>query len=168
LSEQWVDIGGQMMALGRLDELCRAVEEGRLADLDALNGAFDQIDTAYGEDEWAWVRRAYDRVFDKPIDELSGEDLLDIADQLKTTQGKNLKLVLHDAMKEFDAGVRTGFGQDGSDEDVAPDFEAVRGTIETNKFVAQMNREIASLDDLVEEFRQAVRKLSNGSVGGAR
>jgi hypothetical protein len=168
LSEQWVDIGGQMMPRGRLDELCRTVEEGRLTDLDALNRELDQIRAAYDEDEWAWVRWAYDRVFDTRLDETSGEDLLNLGEQLKATQGKNLKLVLHDAMKEFDAGIRTGFGQDGSDEDVASDFDAVRGTIETDKFVTQMNKEIASLDKLVEQFQQALRKVSNGGVGGAQ
>jgi len=46
-----IGVDGHMMPRGRLDQLCRAVEEGRIAGLDALNAAWDQILAAYADDE---------------------------------------------------------------------------------------------------------------------
>jgi hypothetical protein len=166
-SQQWVDIGGQMMPRRRLDELCQAIEEGRVADLDALNAELDGIDAAYAEDEWAWVRRTYEQVFEKGLETVVPDDLVQVAEQLRQTRGKFLNLVLHDATKEFDASIRTGFGQDGTADDVEADFAAVRGTFETNKFVAQMKSEIAFLEERVERFKRTVSKLaSEKSTGG--
>jgi hypothetical protein len=158
-SRQWVDIGGQMMPQGRVDELCQAVETGNTADLDTLSAELDRIQAAYVEDEWAWVCWAYKQVFDADMDGTTAEDLAKIADDLATTRGKFLKLILNDAGKEFGEVARTGFGQDGTDEDVAADFAAVRGELETNKFVKQVNGDIASLAERVESFKQAITKL---------
>ena len=162
-SEPWVDIGGQMMPRGRLNDLCQAVEEGRISDLDGLNAELDRIHAAYAEDEWAWVRQAYAREFGRDLDHATPDDLAQAAEQLLDTRGKFLKMVLHDATKEFDAGIRTGFAQDGSDEDVPADFAAVRGTLETNKFVTGLEREISSLAERVERFKAALSQVAAGN-----
>ena len=154
LSEQWIDIGGQMMPRGRIDALCEAVESGRITDLDALNAELDRVLAAYAEDEWAWVRWAYARVYGRELDTVTPADLSAMADELLEVRGKFLNLVLNDAKKEFGPAVQTGFGQDGSTEDVAADFEAVRGRFETNKFVRQMNDEIVALRERVEQVKE--------------
>ena len=158
-SEQWVDVGGQMMAKGRLDELCAAVESGHLADFDALGAELDKIQEAYAEDEWRWVRWACGRVFEAGLDDATPESLIDMADQLLKVRSKFLNLVLNDASKEFGDVVQTGFGQDGTPDDVAADFSAVRGEFETNKFVRQMKDEMAAIADRVERFKEAVARL---------
>ncbi len=159
-SEQWVDIGGQMMPRARLDELCAAIEEGRLADLESLNAQLDQILSSHDEDEWSWVRWAHDQIFDTKMDDATPDNLVAAADQLKKARGKFLKMVLHDASKEFDPIVRTGFGHDGAEDDVEADFAAVRGDYDSNKFVAGLQGEIAALEDRLEKFKLAVVKLS--------
>jgi len=160
LSEQWVDIGGHMMPRGRLDQLCREVEEGRIADLDALNAAWDQILAAYADDEWAWVRWAYGRIFEKQLDDATPEILAGVADQLSQARVKFLNLVLLDANKEFDAAVQVGFGHDGEGGDTAADFAAVRGDYASNKFVQQLQSEIASLADRVAQFKQSLTRFA--------
>jgi hypothetical protein len=155
-SEQWVDIGGQLMPRGRVDELSAAVEEGRIADLDALDAQLDRIEAAYEEDEWAWVRWAYEKVHEKQLDRATPDDLVKVAEQLVQTRSKYLKMVRHDAGKEFGAAMQTGFGQGGDAADAAADFASVRGDYETNKFVRQLDAEIAALTDRVERFKQAV------------
>ena len=155
-SEQWVDLGGQMMPRGRLDGLCAAIEAGAVAGLDALGAELDKIHAAYAEDEWAWVRWAYGRVFETNLDDAGPEDVAAIADELLRTRRKFFNLVLNDASKEFGEVIRTGFGQDGTAEDAAADFAAVRGEFETNEFVRQINAEIAALSGRVERFKQAV------------
>jgi hypothetical protein len=148
-----------MMPRGRVDELTAAVEEGRIANLDALGAELDRIQAAYAEDEWAWVRWAYAKVYEKDLDGATPDDLVQVAEQLVKTRSKYLKMVLHDAGKEFGAAVQTGFGQGGDREDVAADFASVRGDYETNKFVKQLESEIAALADRSERFKQAVIEL---------
>jgi hypothetical protein len=121
-----------------------------------MNRELDAILQAYAADEWAWIREAYATVFGKSLDDLTLEDTVALADDLLSTRHKFLKLVLNDASKEFDNVVRTGFGQDGNADDVAADFEAVRGNYDTNKFVRQMESELAALGERVERFKQAV------------
>jgi hypothetical protein len=52
-----------------------------------------------------------------------------------------------------------GLARTARDDDVAADFEAVRGNYDTNKFVRQMESELADLGERVERYKQAV---SNG------
>ena len=155
-SEQWVDIGGQMMGRQRLDTLCAAVESGDVADLDALAAELDKIQTVYAEDEWAWVRWAYAEVFHVDLDNVTPDDVASIADDLLAVHRKFFNLVINDASKEFSDVSRTGFGQDGTADDAAADFTEVRGTFDTNKFVREMNAKIAELDQRVEQFKQAI------------
>jgi hypothetical protein len=159
LSEQWVDVGGQMMPRQRLDDLCAAIEAGTVADLDAISTQLDSILAAYGEDEWAWVRWAFEQVYGKSVDSLTGADVAKLADDWLAARTRFIQLVLNDAQKEFDSVNRTGYGLDGDKDDAVEDFKVVRGEYETNGFVKQMNEEIAALGNLVEKIKQAVASL---------
>lgn len=161
-SEQWIDIGGQMMPRRRLDDLCQAVEEGRISGLDELCAELDRIHSAYAEDEWAWVRQTYAQEFGRNLEEAQAADLAQVADGLLEARGKFLKLVLNDASKEFDAGIRTGFGQDGCGDDVLADFTAVRSTYESNKFVKGLEQEIACLAERVERLKAGLAQWAAG------
>ncbi len=155
-SERWVDIGGQMMPAKRLEDLYAAVGSGKIAGLGAFESALDAIHEAYGEDEWAWVRHAYKKVFGDNLDEVKTANAALISDQLLAVQGKFLSLILIDAGKEFDEVTQTGFAQDGSDTDRAADFQAVRGDFDTNKFVKQMKQAIEDLNTRIEKLKQAL------------
>jgi hypothetical protein len=155
-SKKWVDIGGQMMPAGRIEGLHADVESGKIAGVAAFEKALDAIQAAYAEDEWAWVREPYKHVFEADLDALTAEGADQIAAQLLADQSKFLKLILIDAGKEFDTVTQVGFGQDGSPEDVAADFEAVRGTFDSNKFVKQMQQAIEDLDARIAKLKQAL------------
>ena len=155
-SQHWVDIGGQMMPRERLDRLAAAVESGHVADLDQLNAALNEILAAYAEDEWAWVRWACGQALGVDLDQVTAEKLAEMADSLLQVRNKFINLVLNDAGKEFDAVIRTGFGQDGTTEDASADFQAVRGDFDTNKFVRQMKEDLANLSERVERLKQSL------------
>jgi len=148
-----------MMPRKRLDDLCEAIESGAVGDLDAINAELDKIHAAYDQDEWTWVRWAYAQLFDADLDEATVDDMKKAADDFLKVRSRFLNLVLNDANKEFDDAVRAGFGQDGTDEEIAVDFTAVRGEFETNKFVKQMKGDLEELADRVERFKQTVSNL---------
>jgi hypothetical protein len=158
-SADWVDLGGQLMPRGRLDALAAKIEQGALADLDAVTAELDAIHAAYGEDEWLWVKKTFPRVFDADLDRPGRDALSDIAARLLEVESRFVGRVLADAGKEFDGLSHTGFGQDGGAEDAASDFVAVRGDYDGNRFVGDMRARIERLGERVERFRQALSRL---------
>ncbi len=153
-SPRWVDVGGQLMPSARLELLVEAVENGSLADLAALNAQLDQIQAAYAEDEWVWVKWAYQQLTEVELDTAGVREILEVADTLLSSRKEFLEAVLADAVKEFDRHSAIGFGTDGPPEALDRDFQAVRGDYDTNKFVVQMQSEITQLARRVDEFKQ--------------
>ena len=158
-SEQWVDIGGQMMPQGRLEQLCAAIESCEITDLTAMNQRLDEIHANYAADEWVWVKWAYRQTFQVDLETAGVDELGRAAELLRDAQGKFLRMVLSDAGKEFEEATRTGFGQDGVSEE-EPDFVAVRGAYESNKFVKQLQDEVDSVARRVEDFKQRLARWS--------
>ncbi|MCH2129272.1 MAG: DUF4954 family protein [Pirellulaceae bacterium] len=156
-SEQWLDVGGQLMPQRRLDNVVGRIIGGELEDVQAIADAFQQVEHGAADDEWAWVCQAYERVFNCVVAKLSKEEWIAAAEQLLTTKGKLIRQVLGDAQKEFEN--TTGFGQDGSDDHVQVDFDEVRGTYDRNQFVLEMQDELKTLEDRVAKLKVALNGL---------
>ena len=71
-------------------------------------------------------------------------------DELQATHRKwhatFVKKLLADAEKEYDLVARFGYGVDGDADIQSRDFEAVRGTFDTNSFVRQMKDRLDDYD----------------------
>jgi hypothetical protein len=158
-SDEWVDIGGQLMARDRLLGLSEAVESGKINTIDALAQAVETIHRSYDIDEWAWVRNAYKTVFDVDLDTAATQDILDTCDKYLKVRGKFLNLVIADAEKEFGEMSRSGFGQDGAGDDAAADFQQVRGTYDANTFVREMKQSVQDLNARIEQLKQKLEAL---------
>lgn len=152
-SDQWIDLGGQLMAKDRLVAFEDAVEKGDINTVEAFVAQLNKIDQAYAADEWAWVAKAYEEVFGVAPANATTDDLLKAADAYLKVKGKFLKLVIADAHKEFDTLSQSGFGTDGSTQDIAEDFCQVRGTYEDNKFVIEMKQNAEDLRRRVEDLK---------------
>ncbi len=156
MSEEWIDLGGQLMPAARLTRLCQAVEEGQLSDVDAVQNELDRIDQLRTEDEWVWVQHYYRRFCEVDIGRADVDQLIAASDLLLETRTEFLRLVLVDAGKEFDDQSHTGFGTLGvatADED----FQAVRGVYESNSFVNEIHAEIDSLSTRIERVKQLIK-----------
>lgn len=158
-SDEWVDIGGQLMARDRLLGLSEAVESGKINTIEALAQAIEKIQRAYGVDEWAWVRNTYKTVFDVDLDTAATQDILDTCDKYLKVRSKFLNLVIADAEKEFGEMSRSGFGQDGTDDDAAADFQQVRGTYDANTFVREMKQSVQDLTLRIGQLKQKLEAL---------
>ena len=158
-SDRWCDIGGQLMPVQRVDDLCGEIAKGAIGSVEDFYAALDKITAAYKADEWAWVRWAYEKVFGADSAKASKKDLIGIVEAYGKIKGKFLKLILADATKEFDELSHSGFGIDGSGDAAERDFEAVRGTYEGNSFVKDMQKTIAALDGRVEKVREKLGEM---------
>ncbi len=159
LSEKWIDVGGQLAPKKRFDDLEDALAAGSIDSADDFARAAKQISNAYKMDEWAWVRRAYSRVFAADLADASPQSLIEISQAYLKVRGKFLNLVTVDAQKEFDVLSQSGFGQDGDAEDTAADFRAVRGAPDDNAFIIEMKQSIADLHQRIERLQDALKKM---------
>ena len=151
-SADWLDIGGQLMPRKRLEDLVGAVTDGAITKIEDFHAELDGIAAAYGKDEWVWVRNTYAQVFGRDLDGVSEEEMVGIAGSFLAAKTRFFKHVLADAQKEFGKMSRTGFGHDGGEGDADADFAQVRGTYEDNRFVRQIQEDLAALEQRIGAF----------------
>lgn len=158
-SDEWVDIGGQIMAAARLNELESAVEKGDIKTVADFAARTMEIQKAYQKDEWVWIKQAYWRIFNVDLNRATKAYITEVADNLLKVKSRFLNLVLADSQKEFGQMSRCGFGVDGDVSAGEKDFHQVRGSYETNKFVKQMNEEIKLLTERVNKLQQRIADI---------
>ncbi|MHC4502532.1 MAG: DUF4954 family protein [Planctomycetota bacterium] len=156
----WVDISGLLTPRARIEQVEAAIESGELATLEAVDGALRGAFESYQRDEWSWVRRAYADRFGKSPDELSPEELAAASETWVKARSKFIRLVLADAEKEYDQPSRIGFGADGPEAAREADFQAVRGTYDTDRFVRQLNAETEEARKRAADFKTGLARLS--------
>ena len=138
-SAEWSDLGGLLIGRERLRKLEADIVDGRIATVDDVLAAFEDAHrNAFSQDKWSWVRHTYEARHGRSVDDLSPEDFDELDKAHAKSAASFVKRVLADAEKEFDEVARLGYGADGTAEDQAGDFDAVRGSFGGNSFVKQM------------------------------
>ncbi|MEI7641161.1 MAG: DUF4954 family protein [bacterium] len=140
---EWVDLSGLICSKDRSEKLIADVAAGKIADMKALHAALGTIFAGYEEDEWNFFLRTFKKINGTDITPAA---VTKIMDAWKEASTKLVDMVLVDGSKEFEEKTRTGFGLDGNKD---ADFEAVRGTFETNKFIKKLQ---ASKNDITADF----------------
>lgn len=155
----WVDISGLLAPRARIARIEDDIENGKLATLDEVNQAFSEAFEAYARDEWAWVRMAYAERYGKLPEELSLDELKKVAEGGLKARRSFIKSVLVDAEKEYNELSAIGFGADGPGGAREADFEAVRGTYYTDKFVKQLQAELEAAEERAADFKRSLSGL---------
>ena len=71
------------------------------------------------------------------------------------------KMVYEDAKKEFSLSSMTGFGADGSHDEMKQDFEQVRGDFESNTFVTAVLKHIEDKTALGNELIKRIEAIES-------
>ena len=158
-SRDWVDIGGQLMPKQRLLDVTAAIESGEITDVASFCSEMERIHQAAEKDEWLWVKNTYKEFFGRALETLTKDDLIQSAESYRKTRIKFLKQVLVDAEKDFGWLSRTGFGQDGSAEDLDEDFRQVRGRYDDNRFVKETHDNIEMVERRITEFKEKISTI---------
>jgi len=158
-SPDWVDIAGQLMPRQRLLDLIAAIEAGQIADVASFHTSIEAIHQAAEIDEWLWVKNTCKEFLGCNLDFLSKDDLIRMVESYGESKIKFLKQILADAEKDFSPLSRTGFGQDGSAQDIDEDFRQVRGRFGDNKFVRETLNDIQSVERRAAELKQKIADL---------
>ena len=87
------------------------------------------------------------------------KDIIDIVRSWKEAVIGLDRMVYNDARKEFSMSSMTGFGADGSQDEMKLDFEQVRGDFESNPFVTAVLEHIDDKNALGDELINRIGQL---------
>jgi hypothetical protein len=160
-STEWTDISGLLTPRERLASLEAGVASGVISSYDALLAEFQAMYDAYRTDEWQYIYEVYAKEYGIHLEDVTKEQLLAAADEWENAASSLQGTIIEDSKKEFGAFARIGYGHDQSDENRQRDFEAVRGTIETNGVVQKLAAEGAAIRERKENFKNLI---SSGTV----
>ena len=156
----WVDLAGMRAPKNAVSALLDDVQNGVLADVEAINARFADIHANYYEYEWKWAYKVLENEYDVDLATVSAEKLMEIVSRWKSSVVGLDNLIYEDARKEFSLSVMTSFGADGDEEERMEDFMQVRGSFfEANPFVTSVKDHIRVKSELGDRVLEILRNL---------
>ncbi|MGA3243791.1 MAG: DUF4954 family protein [Bacteroidota bacterium] len=153
---EWTDISGLLTPRERMGSLETRVAAGTVSSYGGLLAEFQAMYDAYRTDEWQYIYEVYAKEYGIHLENVTKEQLLSAADEWENAASSLQGTIIEDSKKEFGAFAKIGYGLDQSVEDLQRDFEAVRGTIETNGVVQKLAAEGAAIRQRKEQFKNLI------------
>ena len=129
--EKWIDLAGLIIPQTILNEILLKIENNKINSIEEINLSFSEYYKNYSEYEMIFVKNLIQEFF-------PNKTLPEILELYAESLQNHTDAIVNDAEKEFNAAAMVGFGIDGDEEMRQADFQAVRGSIETNDFIAQV------------------------------
>jgi len=156
---KWVDLAGLFAPEQVVQKMLGDIEAGTINTLEQVTQAFKSMYDNYPAYEWTWVVSVVEGQLGKTIDKITADDVIELTTRWKEAV-IGLDNILHsDAGKEFADTAQIGFGIDGGEGVKHRDFAEVRGTFETNDFVAEIKKHITEKTQLGDELIGRMEKL---------
>ena len=156
---KWVDLAGLFAPEQVVQKMLGDIEDGTINTLEQVTQAFKSIYDNYPAYEWTWVVSILERQLGKAIDKITADDVIELTTRWKDAVVGLDNILYNDAGKEYADTAQIGFGIDGDDGIKHRDFAAVRGTFETNDFVAEIKKHITEKTQLGDELIGCMGKL---------
>lgn len=157
---EWVDLSGLIAPKSEVERIIQAIENGELKSVSQINEQFAMLHTNYYDYEWSWVWEHIEQFYGISPENITRCDVEKIVLRWKEAVIGLDKMLYEDARKEFSMAAKTGFGADGSSVEQELDFEQVRGDFESNEFVQDILRHIATKsalgDDMLARLRETM------------
>jgi carbonic anhydrase/acetyltransferase-like protein (isoleucine patch superfamily) len=156
-SGEWIDLSGLIAPKNAIEHLLDCIEDGS-CNLEDIHAKLWEMHSNYYTYEWTWAKEKLEEVWNKPIEQVNFDDIIDTIEKWKNSVVQLDHLLYNDARKEFDLNSKTGFGVDGDDEQKHRDFESVRGSFESNPFVTAV---IKHIEIKTELGNSVIKNLQN-------
>lgn len=156
---EWVDISGLIAPKSEIDKLLNGIENGEINRLRCINESFETMHKNYYTYEWTWAYHKIKEFYNLDPETITAQDIIFIVNAWKDSVVGLDKMVYEDARKEFSLSSMTGFGADGSRNEMRMDFEQVRGDFESNTFVNAVLKHIEEKTSLGNELIQRMEKV---------
>lgn len=156
---EWVDVSGLIAPKSEIDHLLCGIESGEVDRLRSINAHFEVMHKNYYTYEWTWAYHKIQEFYGLNPDEIAAKDIVHIVNLWKSAVVGLDRMVYEDARKEFSLSSMTGFGVDGSMDEMKQDFEQVRGDFESNPFVTAVLQHIEEKSALGDELIARISHL---------
>ena len=156
---EWVDMSGLIAPKSEIDRLLDGIENGSVNRLKSINASFAEMHENYYTYEWTWAYNKIQEFYGLNPDEITAQDIIRIVKAWKEAVVGLDKMVYDDARKEFSLSSMTGFGADGSHDEMKQDFEQVRGDFESNTFVTAVLKHIEDKTALGNELIKRIGSI---------
>ncbi|MBN1787869.1 MAG: DUF4954 family protein [Sedimentisphaerales bacterium] len=158
---KWIDLAGLLVPQKHIEAILSDIESGKLASLEDITKALRKQYENYSDYKWSWAAEKIRNVMEKLGQTMSTtEKILKILEDWAEANDKLSNLIIEDAGKEFAEPPRICYGIDGDKKTRDADFDAVRGTFETNSFVKGLKKQQQENKKTAEEVGNLVKKLS--------
>ena len=147
---EWVDISGLIAPKSEIGKLMAGIESGEINRLKEINARFAEMHNNYYTYEWTWAYNKIQEFYGLDPETITAKDIICIGLD---------RMVYNDARKEFSMSSMTGFGADGSQDEMKLDFEQVRGDFESNPFVTAVLEHIDDKNALGDELINRIGQL---------
>lgn len=147
LQKKWVDLLGMIAEKESVDKIIYSIVNEEINSIKDLQEALIDIHKKYNDKAYTWCIAAMRNLMNIDISNVTKQDLTNIIADWKTNSIKFNNMILKDGEKEFDQLSRIGYGIDGEEKENVADFDAIRGTYESNSFIIELknrNKKIES------------------------
>jgi len=156
---KWLDLAGMIAPDNAIQKLIRDIKSGSFKDLDGVASGLENIHASYSHFTWDWTTKILSEIYDIDVSKIEAEQLIELITKWESDSIKLDRMILSDAGKEFDNTSKIGFGIDGDEEIANQDFEAVRGTLQDNKFTAGLEKEMEQIAEKAGMLRDMLDKI---------
>jgi len=156
---EWVDVSGLIAPKSEIENLMLDIEAGVLENVGQIHDRFVEMHRNYYTYEWTWAYEKILSFYRLQADAITAKDVIAIVKKWQEAVVGLDKMVYADAKKEFSLSAMTGFGADGSREEMEQDFEQVRGVFESNPFVTAVLQHIEVKTALGNELIERISPL---------
>ena len=157
---EWVDVSGLIAPKSEVDRLLSGIESGEIDRLKTINARFAEMHENYYTYEWTWAYNKIQEFYGLDPETITAKDIIKIVRTWREAVVGLDRMVYDDARKEFSLSSMTGFGADGSHDEMRQDFEQVRGDFESNPFVTAVLQHIDDKTALGEELINRIGQLA--------
>ena len=161
ISLKWVDLLGMFSSENAINLLLDGIKSDKISSVDELQNGLKSIFEDYETESYAWGTEQIKNYLDIDVSTISKDELLKIITEWKINSLKMNTMILKDGEKEFDQNSKLGFGNDGDKTTQDADFEAIRGTYETNSFIVGLKEESANIESDFETLINQLEELAD-------
>lgn len=156
---KWVDLFGMISSKNAVNSLSDNIKSGKISSIYELQNELKSISENYETEAYSWGIEQMNNYLNIDVSKISKNELIKIITDWKINSLKMNTMILKDSEKEFDQNSKLGFGNDGDEAVMEADFEAIRGTHETNSFVIGLKKESMEIESHFENLINQLGKL---------
>lgn len=157
---EWRDLSGLIAPAFRIEAFIQSMVQGKIKNIESVLNALQDIHQQYKEDQWAWCSALLQKRLNSNPRTITAPQVIGLINDWKTSSLKLNQMVYKDCQKEFDDTAQIGYGFGGGEKERREDFEAVRGRIETNSFIRDLQQDSEKVTQRAETLIEQMRRSS--------